>query len=249
MKINSGKRLGPRRVLVYGVEWVGKSTFAAMSDKPIFIPTEDGLNDIDCQSFDKPATLAEFMDCVAWLYTEPHDRLTVAVDSLDWLQTLIHNQVCADKGAGSLEDIPYGKGPGFAMPYWVQVRTGLEALQRDRGMTVILTAHSQITKVCNPGGDPYHQHTPKLRDEASEMWREWCTEVFFATYEVFTSTRDAGFGRQEVKAIGDGARVMYTTHRPGHVAKNRLNLPDKMPFDFREYAKYLPGNAGLNPEA
>lgn len=240
--INIGKRIGPRRILLYGDEGAGKSTFGAMSDKPIFIPTEAGLDDIDCQSFDLCATLAAFLDCVAWLYTERHDYLTVVVDSLDWLETLIHQQVCADKGASSLEEIPYGKGPGFALPYWAQVRAGLEALQRDRGMAVILIAHSDIVKVCNPGGDPYHQSRPKLRDEASEMWREWCTEVLYATYEVFTTSRDAGFGRTEVKAVGDGARVMYTTHRPGHVAKNRLGLPDKLPFDWREYAKHLPGN-------
>jgi 2-phosphoglycerate kinase len=35
--------LTPPRILIHGVAGVGKSTFAAAADRPVFIMTEDGL--------------------------------------------------------------------------------------------------------------------------------------------------------------------------------------------------------------
>lgn len=49
--IQSGRKFAPRRVLLYGTHGVGKSSFGARAERPIFIPTEDGLNEIDCEKF------------------------------------------------------------------------------------------------------------------------------------------------------------------------------------------------------
>ena len=48
-KIHTGKK--PPRIMLYGTEGIGKSTFAAQAPSPIFLPTEDGLGEIDCASF------------------------------------------------------------------------------------------------------------------------------------------------------------------------------------------------------
>ncbi|MDR0869400.1 MAG: ATP-binding protein [Planctomycetaceae bacterium] len=42
--IQTGKAQAPPRLLIYGTEGIGKSTFGASAPKPIFIPTEDGLD-------------------------------------------------------------------------------------------------------------------------------------------------------------------------------------------------------------
>ncbi len=49
--IHTGRHHSPPRLLIYGTEGIGKSTTAAGAPKPIFIPTEDGLDQIDCASF------------------------------------------------------------------------------------------------------------------------------------------------------------------------------------------------------
>ena len=46
--IVKNRELGPPRILLYAPHGIGKTTFGAGAPKPIFIPTEDGLNDIDC---------------------------------------------------------------------------------------------------------------------------------------------------------------------------------------------------------
>jgi hypothetical protein len=63
--------------------------------------------------------------------------------------------------------------------------------------------------------------------------------VFFCNYKVYTSTTDEGFNRKRTVGVGNGERVIYTTERPSHLAKNHLNLPDELPLDWREYAKHL----------
>ena len=50
-QIHSGRRHAPPRLMIYGTEGIGKSTTASQAPKPIFIPTEDGLDQIDCDSF------------------------------------------------------------------------------------------------------------------------------------------------------------------------------------------------------
>ena len=44
--IQSGREARPPRLLVYGQEGIGKSSFAASAPGAIFIQTEDGLGEI-----------------------------------------------------------------------------------------------------------------------------------------------------------------------------------------------------------
>lgn len=49
--IQSGRENRPPRIMIYGSEGVGKSTFGASAPSPIFIQTEDGLGELDSTSF------------------------------------------------------------------------------------------------------------------------------------------------------------------------------------------------------
>lgn len=49
--ITTGRDNRPPRLMIYGQEGVGKSTFGANAPAPIFIQTEDGLGEIDCAKF------------------------------------------------------------------------------------------------------------------------------------------------------------------------------------------------------
>ena len=50
-KLTIGKTPAPPRVLIYSDPGVGKSSFAATAPKPVFIPLEDGLDQISCTKF------------------------------------------------------------------------------------------------------------------------------------------------------------------------------------------------------
>lgn len=133
-QIQRGLQSAPRRSMLYGTHGVGKSTFGAMSEKPVFIQTEDGLGGIDCERFPLAERFAEVINALAALYSEEHAYRTVVIDSLDWLERLIWIKVAEDRGVESIEDIGYGKGYVFALTCWREVLAGLDALRKDRGM-------------------------------------------------------------------------------------------------------------------
>ena len=241
-QVESGKTAGPRRVMLYGTHGIGKSTWGAQAPKPIFIQVEDGLGQVDCDRFPLAGKYADVVSALSELWSEKHPYRTVVVDTLDWLEQLIWAEVCRRKGVENIEDIGYAKGYTFALTHWREVLDGLDALRNDRGMTVVLIAHSKIDRFENPETETYDRYTPRLHKHACAMVCEWSDEVLFATYRVHTKQTDEGFGRKKARGVGTGERIVWTTERPAHVAKNRLNLPDELPLEWAAYAQYLPGN-------
>lgn len=244
--IQRGRTQSPRRVLLYGVHGVGKSTFGAMAEKPIFIQTEEGINDIDVDRFPLATTYGDVLNAISALYSEEHDYQTVVIDSLDWLERLIWAEVCADENVENIEKIGYAKGFSFAIDKWRSVLGALDALRSDRGMTVVLIAHAKIEKFENPETVPYDRYSPRLHKLASALVQEWADEVLFATYKVHTKTTSEGFDRKRTQGIGTGERIVRTTERPAHVAKNRLNLPEEFPLDYRIFAAFVRGEDPLS---
>ena len=138
-QISKGRKARPRRVMLYGTHGIGKSTFGAMAEKPIFVPTEDGLADIDCESFPLARSLGEVMAALESLYSGDHDYRTVVIDSLDWLERLIWAEVkqVARSDEGNYPSVRYmycmnaatamafvASGSGRP-PWWFWLGTGL----------------------------------------------------------------------------------------------------------------------------
>ena len=240
-QIRKGRAPMPRRVMLYGVHGVGKSTFGAMAEAPVFITTEEGTNDIECDRFPLAAKYGDVLAALSSLYSEEHRYENVVIDSLDWLERLIWAEVCAKRGVETIEDIGYAKGYVFALTQWREILAGLDALRTHRRMGVILVAHAAIEKFANPETDSYDRYVPRLQKQASALVQEWCDEVLFATYRVHTRTSSEGFDRKRTQGIGSGERILRTTERPAHVAKNRLNLPDELPLDYRAFAALARG--------
>jgi len=169
-QIQSGKNPAPRRVLLYGTHGIGKSTFGSMSEKPVFLQTEDGLGEIECDRFPLVESFEEVMSALSDLYTEKHPYRTIVVDSLDWLERLIWEDVCRKRNVESIEDIGYAKGYVFALTQWREFLEGLTALRREKGMMIILIAHVRIERFENPETETYDRYVPRLHKLVSH-WR------------------------------------------------------------------------------
>jgi hypothetical protein len=237
-KIHKGKQPKPRRIMIYGVHGIGKSTFGAMSPSPIFVPTEDGISDIDVDSFPLAETYDQFLSNLSTLATEEHEYKTCVVDSMDWLEQLIWKKVCQQHNINNIEDIDYGKGYTFAINPLSEVLQALNFLRGKVGMHVILIAHAAVTRFNNPETESYDRYSPKMHKTASALVQEWCDEVLFANYQTYTRSEDQGFGKDRNIATGSGERILRCSERPAHVAKNRCGLPDEIALDWREYARY-----------
>ena len=139
----------------------------------------------------------------------------------------------------NIEDFGFAKGYTYALDYWKEVLDGLNGLRNDRQMMVVLIAHAKIERFENPETEAYDRYSPRLNKHASALVQEWFDEVLFATYKVHTKQTDEGFDKTRTRGIGTGDRILRTTERPAHMAKNRLSLPEELPLDFRVYAQYL----------
>jgi len=179
------------------------------------------------------------MASLAALYKESHDFKAVAIDSLDWLEQLIWRSVCESRGVSSIEDFPYGRGYTFALDAWRRVLAGLDALRDERGMHVLLIAHAKIERFQHPETDSFDRFVPRLHRLAAAMIQEWSDEVLFACFKVFTKKSDEGFNRKRTQGLTTGERILRTTERPAHLAKNRLGLPDEIPLEWNTYAQFF----------
>ena len=106
-----GRTPKPPIVLLYGQEGVGKSTFAAKA--PIFIPTEDGLNEIDCAKFPVVKNYPEFLATLRAVLEEEHEFETLAVDSISATERMLFRYVCERHGVETIQQANGGYGKGY----------------------------------------------------------------------------------------------------------------------------------------
>lgn len=245
MKILKGKTPAPRRTLLYGVHGVGKSTWAAQAPDCLMLNLEDGLNDIDCQKTEQLTSLESVSSALTWLATAEHKFRYVAIDSADWLESLIHAEV-ARKAGKDFADIGFGNGYKAALKYWDEITFKLDWLRTENGIGVIMLAHAQVKKYQDPEQDSYDRYMPALHDSASALLMEWSDDVLFASYKVFVRKEDLGFNKERGIAVGGTERFIRTQESAGALAKNRLEgIPAEIGFSWPEYQAWFPKSAAV----
>jgi hypothetical protein len=256
--IHSGRRHSPPRFVVYGIEGIGKSTWAAGAPKPIFLPTEDGLDQIDCDSFPLATTFDDITAALSVLLQEEHDYGTIVIDSADWMERLIWDKLCQQYGVTSIEKVDggYARGYTHALTHWRGVLNDLDTLRKRRGMAVIVLAHAKVEKFEDPEHSSYDRYSPRLHKHATAMVTEWADAVLFATRKIITKSHDEGFNRARTIASGlgrdGGDRVLRCVGSPACVAKNRFDLPAELPLQWQSVMDAMTAsnapNATPNPE-
>lgn len=227
--ITTGASLRPPRVLLYSSHGVGKTTFGAGADAPIFIQTEDGADEVGVARFPLAKSIDDVLEAIGILYSEKHDYRTVVVDTIDWADQLVWNKLNSGYTAA---DLSYGKGAVIAATEWKALLDGLNALRNERNMAVILLAHTQVKRFDSPEVEPFDRYMPKLQERSSYLIQEWCDCVLFANYRLYTTATDVGFNKKVTRGMSTGERVMYTAERPAYMAKNRYNLPHELPLSW-----------------
>lgn len=232
--VTRGKIQGPYRILVHGVDGVGKTTFGADAPDPIFLGTEDGSSELDVARFPTPKDWDDVKDAIQTLTADAGGFKTLVIDSLDWAEPLLHAKLMAEDGkAAVIEEIAggYGKWVGVVVDQWRILLAALETLQRKQGMNVVMIAHSFIKQFSNPEGEDYSRYVLKLADKSASLCREWCKGVYFAQYETF-AVKEKG---KKVKGVSTGARLLYTQRTAAFDAKDRYGLPESIPLSWDSF--------------
>ncbi len=244
--ISQRNALRAPRLFVYGAEGIGKSSFAAGAPSPIFIQTEDGLGALDVPHFPLARHIDDVMGAIGALYAEDHEYQTVVLDSVDWADALLWQDIEAKHEEKALA---YGKGAVIASERWRELLDGLNALRNDKGMTVILIGHCQIKRFDSPETEPYDRYQPKLQERTSALIREWVDALLFANYRTIVKSTDVGFKQEARRGITTGERLLYTAETPAYMAKNRYSLPASLPLSFDALAGAIAGTQAVKEAA
>lgn len=234
--VQKGKKKEPLNVVLAGVAGIGKSTWAAGAPNPLFIGGEE-TGELEVQRMPQAKTYAEFVAQIDHLLSEncKIEFQTLVVDTLDSVEKMLHEKILKEdpKGAGSMIAAlgGYGKAYEKAEHELIALRTKFKRLRDEHGKNLVFIAHTKkVTANDAILGLAYDTYELNLHQRAQAVFVDWCSAVLFANYIIHAT---AGTNTDKIFAMGDGNRVVLTEKRPGHIGKNRFNLPYEMPLDFR----------------
>lgn len=247
LTITTDDRTQPPRLFVYGPEGVGKTTFGAEAPSPIFIRAEDGIVKLKDPYTGQPLSPARMpvlqsfdhaIECLRWLHQQQHPFQTLVIDSADWIERLIHQEIMRASGAESMAKAAGGYGAGFqaALKKWNLFLAWINALWATKGMGIIFLAHADPYKFESPEHPAYDRWEPRLHKSSKALLVEWADAVLFATQRI--QMKETEDGRQLAKASFD-ERILRCTMQPSAVAKNRFHLPPEIPLQWAAFAHHL----------
>lgn len=231
MQIIYGMLLCAIKLILYGPEGIGKSTFASMFPKPLFIDTEGSTNYMDVARTPKPTSWPMLLELIKEVINDPTLCSTLVIDTIDWAELLCTRYICDKYQKKSIEEFGYGKGYTYLAEEFGRLLNLLsEAVERD--INVVLIAHAKMRKFEQPDEmGAYDRWEMKLSTKTAPLAKEWADILLFANYKTYAVKTDTG----KVKGQG-GERRMYTTHHPCWDAKNRFGLAPELPFQYSEIA-------------
>lgn len=239
MQIIKGKIESAQKVVVYGPEGIGKSTFASQFQDPLFIDTEGSTTHMNVMRTQRPSSWTMLMEQVTFIRNNPAMCRTLVIDTGDWAEILCMTHICSKAKVDSIEAFGYGKGYTMLEEEFGRLLNLLQEVI-GVGINVVVTAHAQMRKFEQPDEmGAYDRWELKLEKKTSALVKEWADLVLFANYKTYVINVDnQGTAKGKNKAQGN-ARVMYTEHHPCWDAKNRHGLPSELPFEYSAIASAI----------
>ena len=87
MNITKGRIETAKKVVIYGPEGIGKSTFASQFPNPLFIDTEGSTKEMDVARFDKPTSWELLKSQIEYVKLNK-PCTTLIIDTIDWAEQL-----------------------------------------------------------------------------------------------------------------------------------------------------------------
>ena len=183
LKVKSGKQKAQIKAIVYGVEGIGKSTFASQWKNPLFLDFENGTNQLDVDRLN-PGSYEEVDVIIDSLIRDTEGYKTLVIDTADWMDKLIQEGICLSKKVDSIEAFGYGKGYTYVSEIWGKFLNKLSRLKMD----VVLLAHAEIKKFELPDQTgAFDKYNMKLSRRATPLVKEWADLMLFANYKTVVS--------------------------------------------------------------
>ena len=110
VEITSGKiNNKAQKVVIYGPEGIGKSTFAAHFPNPLFIDTEGSTGELDVRRLPVPTSWSYLTWEIDQVKANPNICSSLIIDTADWAERLCINNLCEKNQVSGSKALDTGK--------------------------------------------------------------------------------------------------------------------------------------------
>ena len=236
-KIETGKKIGPPRAVIYSEPKAGKTTLMASIPNVVFIPLEEGQGTLDYARTPQPTDYESLIETLRELANEKHSYKAVAIDTLTGVEELIRAKVIRDDFGDSLDKfMAYHKGFTYCANEWVRFCQELDAVRR-KGISIWCAAHSKTETVDDVSVGSYSRITPALHKDALAVVTKWSDIIGHIEIERWTEDKGKKDSQRKTRTTGtSGVRKLIVQDTGSHMAGNRykmaspIELPEENPY-------------------
>lgn len=236
-----------QRIVICGVEKIGKTTLACNAPNPLLVPLEVGYAAMDIPKTRMPTVFAEVMDLLGEVKTaaqrgdfEP--GRTLVFDTGTALERLIDVRTIEDDPKSKNKKLTmetahdgYGKAYAHSNMLFGEFLAACDELAIYGGINIVITAHVFASRGIDPIHGEYDTydlllHSPKNNKSHGkrEMLTQWA-DLVGLLYEPMFVTKVEGETVARGTTMGRG-RVLGVSRTPAYVAGNRYGLNGEIPI-------------------
>lgn len=244
------------RLVIAGVEKIGKTTLACNAPKALLIPLENGYGGISVDKTDMPANYEQVNqmldDIIKYVQAGTFPYKTLVFDSATALERLLHDYVlrcdptyvAGNRKALTMEAAlgGYGKAYTFANDEFSKFLGKCDLLAKYGKINIVLTCHVFADKVVDPVNGEYDSwdlllHSPKNQKTYGkrEMITQWADIVGFLHEPMFVIEGD----NVNRGVSSNKGRVMGLSRVPSYVAGNRYGVTGEISVPKEKGWNYL----------
>jgi len=216
------------RHLIFGRYGTGKSTLAASVNdgKALFVCTENGLDEIDAESFPVCKNFNEVMDQLKYIYSGDLEHTTICIDTIGGIEQLSNKQVMVDYNLKSMSSLGYGEAYSLSLENMRKFINALGMINSKLNKRIILLGHSVIRTANDPGMPAYDVNTLACREKVNELMAAWADMISFLDTKKYISNEEGKFGASRVIASDGSTRILKCYKNSTSECKNRYGIVD-----------------------
>jgi hypothetical protein len=220
--------LSNQRILFYGREKIGKSTFWAQAEGALFLDMEGGLNSL-CVARVPSSKYEETLAALAEFTTVDHGYKTLVVDGVEALVKQCSEFVLKKYNVDHESDLPYGKGHTLVGN---EVGRVLRKLALSR-YGLVLIAHQKAFEIETRTGK-YTRVGPSLPEKIQNLILAFVDLILYCDLEYDRTDSE----EPQIR------RVIRTKPSPYYEAGDRTGrLPETLPLDYSAFLHAFNGGA------
>jgi hypothetical protein len=246
-QIQTGVQQNGQRIVIAGVEKVGKTTLASAAPGALLIPLEQGSAAIPVPKLPMVSTWEQIEAlCEELIFSAKSGFIkrgqSLAWDSATALERAIHSYVLRtdkdySKGGVTMESAHggYGKAYNIANELFERWTRYMDELAFYGGINIIITCHVFPSRVVDPAHGEYDTwdlllHSPKNNKTYGkrEFMTQWADLVGFFHEPMFVLKTEGGGMQQGISA--NQGRQLAVDRQPAWVAGNRYGMTGKIPI-------------------